>query len=75
MSGPAIVVEPRSRGRWAVQADGSDKAMFVTDRKVNAIDYGRVIARKRGVEFVIKNEAGQIIEKDSHGSDPPEIPG
>ena len=67
---PAIAVEPRPDGRWAVQKDGTQRASAVTDRKVDAVDSARDQARREGAELVIKNQKGQIQSKDSHCRDP-----
>lgn len=67
---PAITVEPRPDARWAVQTDGSQRAIKVFDRKQDAIADAKTRARGRGTELVIKDERGRIQAKDSHGNDP-----
>lgn len=67
---PQVAVEPRPAGRWAVQTDGTQRAYRVYDSKAPAIAAGRSVARNQGVELVIKNEAGRIAAKHSHGNDP-----
>ena len=67
---PAISVEPRPDGRWAVQKDGTKRASRVMDRKTDAVSRARQQARRAQAELVIKDERGRIQSKDSHGHDP-----
>ena len=71
----AIAVEPRGDGRWAVQTDGSRRAVRVFDRKEDAVDDARARAVSRGSELVVKGADGRIQSKDSHGHDDPYSPG
>lgn len=59
---------------WVLQEQDGDEIGHYTDQD-EAIKDGRVVADARNVELFIKGEDGQIREKDSHGNDPPEIPG
>ncbi len=43
--------------------------------KEEAIDAGRDLARSRKVEHIIKNESGQIAERNSYGNDPRDVKG
>lgn len=56
--------------RWAVQGAKSERATAVFDRKADAVDRGRGIAKNQGTELVIHGKDGQIQSKDSHGRDP-----
>ena len=67
---PAISVEPRPGGKWAVQKDGTQRASKVTDRKTDAVARARAQAKREGAELVIKDQQGRIQQKDSHGNDP-----
>jgi hypothetical protein len=67
---PAISVEPRPDGRWAVQKDGTKRASRVMDRKQDAVDRARLQARRGHAELVIKDQRGRIQSKDGHGHDP-----
>lgn len=40
-----------------------------------AVDAGREIARSRKVEHIIKNENGQIAERNGYGNDPRDVRG
>ena len=75
MRQPAITVEPRPDARWAVQTDGTQRAVRVFDRKQDAVTDARTRARGRGTELVIKDERGRIQSKDSHGHDPRSVRG
>ena len=72
---PQVAVEPRADGRWAVQTDGTARADSLHDRKTEAVARGRQLAENKQTELVIKNEAGRIVAKDSHGNDPRRIKG
>jgi hypothetical protein len=67
---PAISVEPRPDGRWAVQKDGTTRASRVMDRKQDAVNRARQQARREQAELVIKDQQGRIQSNDSHGHDP-----
>jgi len=43
--------------------------------KAAAVDVGRQMARSRQVEHIIKNENGQISERNSYGNDPRDVRG
>ena len=72
---PQVAVEPRPGGRWAVQTDGTQRADSLHDRKSDAVSRARQLAENKQTELVIKNEAGRIVAKDSHGNDPRRIKG
>jgi hypothetical protein len=67
---PAISVEPRPDGGWAVQNDGTKRASRVMDRKGDAVSRARQQARREQAALVIKDGRGRIQSKDSHGHDP-----
>jgi Uncharacterized protein conserved in bacteria (DUF2188) len=66
---PAVEVESRSDGRWAVQRQGSRRASRVLDRKVDAVDTARRLARRDEAELIVKDQKGRIQSRDSHGHD------
>ena len=72
---PQVAVEPRADGRWAVQTNGTQRADSLHGRKGDAVKRGRELAANKQTELVIKNEAGRIMSKDSHGNDPRRIKG
>lgn len=54
---------------WAVRGAGAQRATETFDRKTDAVDRGREIARNQGTELLIHGRDGQIQSKDSHGRD------
>jgi hypothetical protein len=72
---PMISVEPRDGGRWAVQTNGTQRAVRVYDRKDDAVSDARTRAQGRGAELVVKDQQGRIQSKDSHGRDPRSVLG
>jgi hypothetical protein len=72
---PAIVVEPRPDGRWAVQTDRTQRAAKLHDTQAAAVADARRRAQGRGSELVVKDERGRIQQKDSHGRDDRSIRG
>jgi len=69
-SKPAIEVEPRDGGRWAVQKQGTQRASKVHDRKSDAVRDARAQAKREQTELIVKDQDGQIQSRDSHGNDP-----
>ena len=67
-------VVPHPEG-WAVKPAGGQRPSSVHDTQKQAIDRGREIARKQGVELLIHRKDGRIRERDSHGNDPLPPPG
>ncbi len=55
---------------WAVKLAGGQRSSSLHDTQKEAIDHGRAIARKQGVELLIHGRDGRIRERDSHGNDP-----
>jgi hypothetical protein len=72
---PQVSVEPRPDGRWAVQTDRTTRADSLHDRKSDAVARGRELAKNKQTELVVKDAAGKIAAKDSHGPDPRRIKG
>lgn len=68
---PNVAVEPRKDGRWAVQTDKTKRADSLHDTQKAAMARGRELAMSKKTELVVKNEKGQIRQKDSYGNDPP----
>jgi len=68
-STPHVVVEPRPNGRWAVQTNGTQRAVRVFDTQAQAVTDARTRARNRGAELVVKDQQGRIQSRDSHGRD------
>jgi hypothetical protein len=72
---PAIAVEPRRDGRWAVQKNGTKRASKLFDTKTPAVAQARAQAKREGAELVVKDQAGKIQSKDAHGRDRPDLTG
>ena len=66
---PAIAVEPRPDGRWAVQKNGTKRASKLFDTKSPAVARARAQANREGAELVVKDQGGAIQSRDSHGRD------
>jgi uncharacterized protein YdaT len=58
---------------WALEVAGNKQETFDTQKE--AVRRGRQLAEQEHGELVVHGEAGQVREKDSHGNDPPSIPG
>src|SRR5215212_9865417 len=71
----AISVEPRPDGRWAAQRDGSTRASSLHNTQKQAESAARAIAKRDGLELIVKARDGTIQRRDSFGNDPPRRPG
>lgn len=69
MSKRPIHVVPHGGG-WAVEREGSEKPLRVTDTKQEALEVGRRYAKNSQTELVIHGQDGKIQDKDSYGRDP-----
>ncbi|UZW58922.1 DUF2188 domain-containing protein [Lysobacter enzymogenes] len=69
MSKRDIHVVPHPDG-WAVKREGAERASSVHERKADAGEAGRDLARKDEVELVIHRRDGRIQDSDSYGNDP-----
>ena len=57
-------------GEWGIKKGGSNRLTEVFDKKEDAVDAGREIARNQGAEFFIHDRHGIIKERESYGNDP-----
>ena len=64
-----IHVVPRDGG-WAVKREGASRDSSHHEGKSEALDTGRVTARRDGVELVTHGKNGRIQDSDSYGNDP-----
>lgn len=64
------VVPNGDRGGWDVKREGADKASGHFDRKADAMDRGRDLAREHRTELVQHGRDGRIQDSDSYGNDP-----
>lgn len=63
-------VGPHRDGGWQVKRDGAERASSTHDKKADAIERGRELARKAEGELRIKGKDGKIQDSDSYGKDP-----
>jgi hypothetical protein len=69
-------VEVHPQGNtWAVKVEGDLAPRSTHERKSDAVDSGRALAKSMRVEFIVKKQDGRIAEKDSYGNDPRSVPG
>ena len=64
-----IHVVPHDK-KWAVKQEGSERLLWVTDTKKEAMEIGRQRAKESQTELVTHGQDGRIQDKDSHGRDP-----
>ncbi|ADB31280.1 hypothetical protein Kfla_2203 [Kribbella flavida DSM 17836] len=62
-------------GAWHSRVQGEADPFFSGGTKAEQVAKGRDEARRRQVEHIIKNEDGQIAERNSYGHDPRSVPG
>lgn len=68
--GKNVMVGPHKGGGWEVKKSGNSRASAVTEKKQDAVDRGRELAKGEKSELIIKNQDGKIHQKDSEGHDP-----
>jgi uncharacterized protein YdaT len=64
------VVPNKDRGGWDVKREGAERASGHFDRKSEAMDRGRDLARDQRAELVEHGRNGRIQDSDSYGRDP-----
>jgi uncharacterized protein YdaT len=69
MAGKNQHVVPHN-GKWAVKVEGSERASTVHDTQAEAVEQGRVRARREKVELLVHGRDGEIRSRDSYGHDP-----
>lgn len=62
-------VSPRD-DKWGVHGEGNERDTKVFDRKQDAVDYAKSIAKNQQSELIIQKRNGVIQSKDSYGNDP-----
>ncbi|TDL40588.1 DUF2188 domain-containing protein [Macrococcoides bohemicum] len=65
-----VHITQTDKGDWQVKRAGGQKASSTHKTQAEAIDAGRKIAKRDGVENVIHGKDGKIRAKDSYGNDP-----
>ena len=73
----AVWVQPHhiDDGRWQVRREHSERASRVFDHQDDAERFGRRLAQRERVEFVMAGRDGDVRVKDSYGTDPRRIAG
>ena len=73
----AVWVQPHHTddSRWQVRREQASRASRVFDSQREAEQFGKQLAKRERVEFVLTGRDGQIREKHSYGNDPARIPG
>ncbi len=56
--------------KWAVKEEGSSSPRKTFDTKEQAEEFGRELAKKKGVEHFIHGKDGKIQDRESYGKDP-----
>lgn len=56
--------------QWAVKGAGNSKPTKIFDKKSDALDFGRQIAKNQHSELISQKKNGQINLKNSYGNDP-----
>ncbi len=63
-------VVPNSGGGWKVKKGGSTKSSRNFERKEDAVEYAKSVAKNQGSELVIHKKNGKIQNPNSYGNDP-----
>jgi hypothetical protein len=64
------VVPNRERGGWDVKRERAERSSAFFERKSDAMDRGRDLARQNRTELVEHRRHGTIRDSDSYGGDP-----
>lgn len=59
---------------WQVKRDGAERASSVHDKKSDAVDAGRELAKASGGELRIKGQDGRIQNSNTYGPHDPNPP-
>jgi len=71
MSRFSVAVEPRPKGKWAVEKSKNSRATSTHRKKSAAVRKAKRIAKRhKPSEIIIKNSSGRIQKKHSYGKDP-----
>ncbi|WP_336644615.1 DUF2188 domain-containing protein [Microbacterium sp. USHLN186] len=62
-------------GIWRNKIEGRSTIEGSYDTKSEAVAAGRELARSLKAEHIIRNENGQIAERNSYGNDPRDVKG
>lgn len=70
MSKKQVWVSPNPDGGWRIHKPGDKRDIVHTDRKDEAIERAREIAKNQASELKIQNMDGKISESNSYWNDP-----
>ncbi|MBY0531312.1 MAG: DUF2188 domain-containing protein [Xanthobacteraceae bacterium] len=65
-----LVVPNSDRGGWDVKREKADRSSGHFEKKSDAMDYGRGLAKQKRTELVEHGRNGRIQDSDSYGNDP-----
>lgn len=65
-----VHVVPNSEGGWDAKRENAERASKHFEKKSDAVDYGKDLAKKDKVEFIPHNKDGKISNPNSYGKDP-----
>ena len=65
-----VHIVPNPKGGWDVKREKAKKASKHTDKKEDAMGYGRNLAKKDKVELIPHKKDGKIQNPNSYGNDP-----
>jgi hypothetical protein len=63
-------VVPSPRGGWTIRREGLERANGVFDRKSDAMEYARRLARDSQSEMIVHRRDGRITDSIVYGKDP-----
>lgn len=63
-------VSHRPDGSWQVKKQGAERASAVFDRKADAIERGRELARSKQGQLIIRGADGRIQTERTYSHDP-----
>lgn len=66
-------VGPHDDG-WQVKRDGAERASSVHDKKADAVEAGKSLAKESGGELRIKGQDGRIQNSNTYGPHDPNPP-
>ena len=66
----AIHVAPHPDGGWQVKREGAGRASSRHTTQRDALSKARGTAKREGLELIIHNKDGKIMDRDSYGPDP-----
>lgn len=58
-----VVYRPKGRGKWAVEKQGSTRALKVERKKLDAIDYAKKIAKNNRPSVLVIEDTDEGVNK------------